>query len=435
MGGLLALATAGAAWAGPIDGGESASGSRNIEKVAQIPLPAATDLELFTRRLDAYREADGSMVRVPDGAAPVTRHFAMVGSETTGARIVDVTNPERPYVVSQVQRCSVSQGDVQITPDGTTAAIAFQFIGLCHTADGKRLEQGAVLVDLGDVYAPRVVAGVPTYGGAHTITLHPGGRYLYVSNADQTPTGAHVPVVDIADPSNPKVVTIFEAPGNTPHDIQFSADGTRAYMAGISQSRIVDTSDPTKPRLISTIVPPGSTIGHDAAVSPDKAFLFLGDEAAGGNGFPCPGGGIYVYDIRVETEPELLGIAWAGNGPVTPRNHEEPHVPPNFENRGCTAHVMSLNPDGRSLSVAWYSGGVRTFGFSGLYGPGGGPDPEPFAAWGTTATGPGVVETGYLTPAGASTWAAKQYAPLPGYVFAGDRSLGFYVGKLTAAPS
>lgn len=400
--------------------------SDNMELVASIRYADGTDLELFSRDLRVWKGRDGAMV---EEEAPVTRHFAMAGAETSGARIVDVTDPEDPYVVAQVPKCAVYQGDVQLTPDARTAAIAFQIMGTCATEDGKLLDKGGVLVDLTDLYNPRVVAGAPFPGGAHNVTIHPSGDHLYVSTASQIDPISQVGIFDISDPRSPQLVTTWESPGNSPHDISFNADGTRAYMAGISQTRIVDTSDPESPELISTVTPPGGTIGHDAWVSPDGAYLFVGDEAAGGNAYPCPGGAIYVYDIRDEAEPDLLGAAWAGVGPVTARN-EGDGFPETWNNAGCTAHVMSMNPGGRSLTVAWYSGGTRVLDFSGLYDTAGDPAPGPVATWGST--GDRVVETAYMIPDdSASTWAAKQYAPLPGYVFSNDNSLGFYVSRIT----
>ncbi|MDQ3991011.1 MAG: hypothetical protein M3245_01700 [Actinomycetota bacterium] len=409
----------------------AATKARNMALVAQIAFPDGTDLELFSRALRAWRDRDGTLIQVAGGEPDAVRHFAMVGAETSGARIIDVTEPERPYPVSQVQGCSVSQGDIQLTPDGATAAIAFQTFGACRTHAGAVVTQGAVLVDLKDVYAPRVVGGAPAAAGAHNTTIHPGGRYLYISTSNQADTEAQVPIYDIADPAAPRLVRVWSAPGNSPHDISFNRSGTRAYMAGISQARIVDTSDPENPVLLSTVIPPGGTIGHDAIASADGTYLFLGDEAAGGNAYPCPGGAVYVYDVRDEAEPELLGAAWAGTGPVTVRNEDEPMFPPDWRNAGCTAHVMSLDPGGRSLTVGWYSAGLRTFSFDGLYGPGGAPQPGPVLTWGTR--GDRVVETGYLMPDNTRTWAAKRYGPLPGYIFAGDHNLGFYVGKVTGS--
>ncbi|MDP9405967.1 MAG: hypothetical protein M3O86_05105 [Actinomycetota bacterium] len=400
-----------------------AKSSKNFELVAHVPDKGGTDLEFFSRSLTTYRDASGATIA---SETPVERHFAMVGNQTTGAKISDVTTPEQPFLASALQNCTVGQGDVQVTADGMLAAIAWQTSGSCKSATGTTLKKGSILVDLSDVYAPAVVSGAPDTAGAHNNTLHPSGKYLYISTSGITDTNAKVPIYDVTNPAAPKLVKIWSSPGNSPHDIRFSDDGTRAYLAGISQYRILDTTNPEDPKLISTIVPPGGTIGHDTLVTPDKAFLFIGDEGGGGGTYPCPGGAIYVYDIRNEVAPVLLGVAEAGGGPVTDRQLDEPA--PGTVRGGCTAHVMALNPNNKSLTLGWYTLGTRTFDFSALYGADGKPKTGPALSYGFA--GVGMVENGYIIPEGGNTWSAKQYAKVPGYIFSDDLNLGFYVTKI-----
>ena len=397
----------------------------NLELVAQIPGTGGTDLEFFSRTLATYKDAGGELITPPE---PVERHFALVGDSNSPANVVDITDPEQPFVASSIPNCAIGQGDPQVTKDGTVAAIAKQGGGTCRTETGQTLSNGSALIDLADVYEPRVVGRAVVGSGSHNNTIHPSGKYLYVSTSNLTPDSgenANIPIFDISNPAQPTLVNTWQTPGNAAHDIRFSPDGDRAYMAGISQYRIVDTSDPENPELISTIVPPGGTIGHDTLVTPDKAFLFLGDEAGGGGLYPCPGGAIYVYDIRTETAPVLLGAAEAGGGPVVARNIEE--TPGPTTTGGCTSHVMELNPDNKSLTLGWYRLGTRVFDFSALY-DGDTPRPLPALAWGSF--GATLVETGYMIPDGANTWSAKQYAKVPGYIFSDDTVLGFYVTKI-----
>ena len=89
---------------------------------------------------------------------------------------------------------------------------------------------------------------------------------------------------------------------------------------------------------------------------------------------------------------------------------------------------MELNPDGKSLTLGWYSAGSRVFDFSGLYDAEGEPSPSPALAYGSV--GVGLVETDWIRPDGGSTWSAKQYSEVPGYIFSDDLVHGFYVTKL-----
>lgn len=403
--------------------------SPNMRMVARIPGIGGSDLEMFSRKLTTYKTSPTTTVTVEE---PVERHFAIVGGQ---ARIIDITNPEAPFVAATPPCAGLSQGDIQIRPDGMLLAIAKAGGGTCTKPGGGTLSAGSALIDISDVYAPTLVGLVEQTGGSHNHTIHPDGRYLYISPSTAMPGGpgySAIPIWDISDPSNPKFVRTFTTPGNGPHDVRFSNDGKRAYVASVSTYYILNTENPANPTLISTMVPPGGYIGHDTLVTPDKAFLILGDEAGGGAPYPCPGGPIFIYDIRDETKPMYIGMAEAGGGPVAARNLGD--VPPaGVGAGGCTSHVMDLNPDGKSLSLGWYSLGTRTFSFASLYNANGTPKsgPQIAAAWGNN--GVGLVETGYIIPDSSSTWAGKQYSKVPGYVFsnASGSGGGFYVTKIT----
>lgn len=408
-----------------------AKGSKGMQIVAQLPDPGGTDLELFSRTLRTYRDATGRMVT----GKPTVRHFAVVGNQKRNTRIVDVTNPERPFVAAEV-KCTLSQGDIQLNErrsilviaNGTGAASPNCPYVDAKTGEAKPMPPGGAIVDIRDVYRPKVVGAAATPNGAHNLTLTPDGRHLYISTSEIVEGQSFVPIFDVTTLSRPKQVGSFSAPGNSPHDIRFNAKGTRAYTAGVSTFRILDTTDIRAPKVISTFFPPGASIGHDTLVSPDGAFLFAGDEAGGGLTYPCPGGAVHTYDIRVETAPVYLGQTVAGTGPVTNRDAEltaETGSP-----GACTAHVMDLNPGGKSFTLGWYSAGSRVFDFSKLYGADGKPAAKPAVAYGHD--GVGLVETNWIRPDGGSTWSAKQYAKLPGYIFSDDLKVGFYITRLPA---
>lgn len=405
--------------------------SANMQLVAQIPGGGGTDLEFFSRTLTTYMQADGTMVTPTE---PVERHFSFAANQSSGAKIIDITNPEQPFIAAAIENCTIGQGDTQVTADGMVGAIAKQGSGTCRTVTGQTLSNGSAIVDLSNVYEPKVVGRATETLGSHNNTIHPSGKYLYISTSTTTPTNnstdTRIPIFDISNPAAPTKVKDLMIPGNGPHDIRFSTDGNRAYLAGISTFRILNTEDPKNPTIISTIVPPGGSIGHDTLITRDKRFLFLGDEANGGSTYPCPGGAIYVYDLTDERAPILLGVAEAGGGPVFARNIEE--VPGPQTTGGCTSHVMDLNPNGKSLSIGWYRLGTRTFDFSSFYNTDGTPKTAAgiAAAWGKY--GVGLVETGYMIPDGGNTWAAKQYSEVPGYVFSNDTAFGFYVSKITS---
>ncbi len=425
---IAALLAAGTAYAETLP---KAASSPGMTLVAQIPGAGGTDLEFFSRSLTRYKVASGRMV----SGRPSLRHFAVVGNQTSNTKIVDITEPTKPFVAAEIP-CTLSQGDVQVNEkrsivviaNGTGSASSACSYRDAKTGESKPMPPGGAIVDIRDLYRPRVVGAAPTPDGAHNLTLTPNGRHLYISTSVIEQAQAFVPIFDLADLTRPKQVGAFTAPGNSPHDVRFNAKGTRAYLAGVSTFRILDTTNPVAPKLLSTFFPPGASIGHDTLVSPDGAFLFAGDEGGGGLTYPCPGGAIHVYDIRNETAPTYLGQSYAGAGPVTNRDAE-----PTTEvgtATACTAHVMEMNPDGKSLTLGWYGAGSRVFSFAGLY-DGQKPKTTPSAAYGHD--GVGLVETGWIRPEGGSTWSAKQYAGRPGYIFSDDLRLGFYVTQLPPA--
>jgi WD40 repeat protein len=394
----------------------------NLELVTSIPGAGGTDIEFFSRMLTTYRDATGAEIT---STVPVERHFALVGNQTSGAKIVDITTPTAPFVASALKNCTVGQGDPQVSRDGMLASIAYQTNGSCKTSTGKTVPKGSAIVSLADVYNPLVIGSAPEVGGSHNNTIHPSGKYLYIS----TSSGSypHIPIYDISDPAAPKLIQKFSGAGG-PHDIRFSADGKRAYTAGPGQNfRILNTENPAAPTIIATITAP-STIGHDVLLSPDGRFLFAGEELAGGGTAPCPGGAIYAYDMANEASPVFLGAAWAGGGPVVARQYDEAAAVTKVG--GCTSHVMDLNPDGKSLTIGWYTLGTRVFSFSSFYNADGTPKSSGViaAAWGTLGTG--LVETAHIIPDNANTWSAKQYSKVPGYVFSDDLNLGLYVSKI-----
>lgn len=123
--------------------------------------------------------------------------------------------------------------------------------------------KGVTLIDVTNAASPRAVGFVPIQYGAHNTTLHPAGRYLYISDAEfrrdilkdsRFYSNARIQIVDLQNPSRPTLVKEFDLPpGGSSHDITFNAAGTRAYSAALTQTVILDTTDPANPSFVSVI--------------------------------------------------------------------------------------------------------------------------------------------------------------------------------------
>jgi hypothetical protein len=186
--------------------------------------------------------------------------------------------------------------------------------------------------------------------------------------------------------------------GSESHDVTFSADGTRAYSAALSQTVVINTEDPAKPSILAEIVDPSVQVSHGAdpirLKKKDGSFrelLLISDEQAGAAaGTNCPGGGVHVYDITGELEkaPKKLGIWFIGETKPSTAT--------------CTAHVFRMHGDQGLFTIAWYDQGVRVVDVQGLADLA-----TPAVPFVTSGNGNGIKEIGRYAFDDANTWSFK----------------------------
>jgi hypothetical protein len=319
------------------------------------------------------------------------RTFAFLGSYTNGLHIVDVTTPEAPDLVA-VYDCAIAQGDVQVWERDGRWLVGYTrdsgYAGATRTdstcfAEAEALGFGAAdelgpgtfIADVTDPTSPTTVSFVSFPKGSHNQTVHPSGDYLYNSNSELITSvvgEVGIEVVDIRDLSAPEQVAFLPLPirpglGTESHDVTFSADGTRAYSAALSQTVIIDTTDPTAPEILSSIVDPTINVDHQAdpvtIVDPilgERDFLIIEDEFVGALGTgQCPNGGVHVYDITDDLERDPVKVGYWNVGLVGPTSSVTD---------SCTAHVFEIHEDEQLMTIAFYNGGVRVVDLSGLVG-------------------------------------------------------------------
>jgi uncharacterized repeat protein (TIGR01451 family) len=197
-----------------------------------------------------------------------------------------------------------------------------------------------------------------------------------------------------------------------PHDVSFSPDGLRGYVASENNHRIYDTTNPAAPTEVSPAINPNAgTYAHGLDPTPDRRIMAATNESLllGGffapNSSVCPGEGVTFYNIQGanETAPVPLGEYVANiQGPSTSV----------LDPRACTGHVGKMAPNSRVMVLGWYRGGVRVVDFSNPSMP--------------AERGRAVMDT----PApGAEVWSAKFYKGP--YVYASDTLRGFDVFRWT----
>lgn len=342
------------------------------------------------------------------------RDYAIAPSERSGGfgalRIFDLTaNPAKPPLVGFLE-CNVSQNDVQV--HGTTVFMGVDYDEQdteCFRQVGVEPATGVLAIDIQNPRKPRAVGFVPIGLGAHNTTLHPSGKFLYVSDSElvaapSEPAGAQTGRINVVDVSNPRAMKeVFKLglpTGLSSHDVDFNAKGDRAYSAAITQTLILDTTDPAKPSIKTTIIDPAINISHGADLSPDETHLYVTDEQAGAAGNAiCNVGGVHIYDLTVEEAPVKTGFyAFSPVDSLTATT--------NNGNLVCTAHVLDYGPTGETFSNAGYAAGVRIVDITSRVGI-----PADLATF---------------TPLDADTWSAKQYKN-PKYLYANDLARGFDV--------
>lgn len=364
-----------------------------LKIVANIGYEGGTDMEFATIKGRDYAFA---------GQAP-----GVGGAQEGALRVIDITKPEKPKVVGQLN-CGLYQADIQISHDKKTLMMAADSAGGPQSclAIGKL---GFMTVDIRNPKKPKPIGFAEIGRGSHNITAHPKEPYVYNSDSDQAQVG-NIEIWSIKNPAKPEKVSDFRVLTHSPHDISFSKDGERAVTAARTQFHILDTSDPENPELLSQMACPGCYLIHDAKFTPDGKWVIIGDEAAGGGAYPCPGGALYFYELQ-ELErpvPVLRGLYEPGELIFAREGQGGPAA--------CTSHVYDISKDSKKLAISWYSAGTR---YLDITEPGG-------LTYG--ADGNGATEEGWFKPEGGTSWSSKFFKGP--YIYSNDTLRGFDVFKI-----
>lgn len=376
-----------------------------------------SDHEFYTALVPKRNYATGQLLDevgnpLPGGSEPVmvVRDFAVMGSYGGGAWILDITDPEAMQFVSNVP-CNQTQNDIQIKQFGDRWVLALTRDGTtspCIASPVFGPNNGGIAVfDITDPYAFQPMYSFRNTGGAHNFTFHPHKPYGWVSTGDLPGGANHIPVIDFTNVDAPTLVADPASVGG-PHDILFSTDGLRAYVASENNHRIYDTTNPAAPtEVFQGLTPNTGTYAHGLDPTPNRNIMIATNESLVLGGFfasgtsVCPGEGLTFYNIAGanETAPAPLGeFVIDMRGPSV------------GDGRACTGHVGRVAPNGRAITLGWYRGGVRVVDFSNPSLP--------------TEVGKAVLD-------GTEVWAAKFYRGP--YVYASDTRLGFLVFKWTGA--
>jgi hypothetical protein len=246
------------------------------------------------------------------------------GNDTQGLNIIDLTNPERPWILG-ILRFS----DEQVSGGGgfDLACVGSYVYVTIGWAELK-------VIDVSNPRRPQLVhkLEMPSYAKAVAIR----GSYAYVGAGN-----AGIQVLDVSDPREPRVVANIDTAGMV-HDLVVAGD--RAYATETTWDRfeVIDIADPLHPAVLSSLnigYPGGLAVAGDFAYvltggydDDDSLDVFdvsdaahprlVGSAPGGGWGIALSGQhafvangqlGLVVYDIADATKPQRLGQVYAGS--------------------------------------------------------------------------------------------------------------------------
>jgi hypothetical protein len=197
-------------------------------------------------------------VTVQGGYAYVLWQLSSTPPQPAAFGVVDVSDPSNPSLLSQVW--------IFGTPAGVAVSGPYAYV---TESNGER---GSLhVIDIADPRNPRALSSVSLPWGPFGVTV--AGRHAYVAD-----DWRGLQVVDIADPEHPVVVGAADTPGYA-YGVAISA--TYALVADSGPGlRVFDISDPSHPTSVAGIDAPGPYEIGMANLN-NYAYLATGNEWSG----------------------------------------------------------------------------------------------------------------------------------------------------------
>jgi hypothetical protein len=325
------------------------------------PRDVVQEIEVTGHALESwYRTTDIWVFEGVDG-----RDYAITGSKVSGgyAFFYDVTNPGAIQKIDSIQVDARTVNDVKASPDGRYAALSRE--GATNRRDGL------VIIDLADPRNPTVASiyddGIT--GGVHNMFAE--DDYLYaLSNGDK------YVIIDVTDIYAPRFVSEYNHPDSRLHDVWVS-NGLAYSSEWETGVVVVDVGDgrwggsPENPVFVTSYATPtGAT--HAAfpyfQESTGKTYLFLGDEIMQRRGLAWAGypSSMGSYSDQYDPETGTGGIPLVTRGYIQIIDFTDPEHPEmvaRYEVPEFGTHNMWVEDD--KLYQAYYEGGLRVVDVSG----------------------------------------------------------------------
>ena len=275
------------------EGMASASASANVELVSQI----GDDWDSWDVAVSgdfAYVADDTSGLRVisisnPSAPVEVGRYatdasgvavsgdYAYVAAYGGGLRIINVANPSSP---TEVGSYNTPGQAYSVVVSGTYA----------YVADGSA---GLRIIHVSNPEAPTEAGFYDTPGTAHEVAVV--GNYAYVAEGEPPDSFVGLRVINVSNPGNPTLSGSLDLGGLVCEGVAV-ADGYAYVTTWSGGLHIVNVSDPENPWEVSAINPSGTERG--VTVVDHYAYL------ASSN--------LYIVDVSSPASPELIGTYGTG---------------------------------------------------------------------------------------------------------------------------
>ncbi len=221
-------------------------------------------------RLDPFvRGVVGSLGLGDSRKVAVAGDHAFVAGIANGLHVIDIQDPESPFLVTTVA----------VAGDAQAVAVAGDNAFVLDTASGL------MVFDTTDPTSPVLLGSVAMPEVPIDVTIEDGHAFV----ADYS---GGIQVVDVRDPTTPTVIGGVA----TTNARGVAIAGEHAFVAdGASGLRVLDISDPATPAIVATLTPGGSVSGQGVAVAGDHVFL------------ASLTAGLLVIDVSDPTTPSVVG--------------------------------------------------------------------------------------------------------------------------------
>ena len=307
---------------------------------------------------------DGMHINVKDGYA----FFAHMGDNGIGTSVIDVRDPEKPTLVTQIPVPSYTHSHkVQIVDD-------ILLVNYEQYGTGGQGQTGLKTFDVSNPREPRELSFYHMPGrGTHRPTYWQN-PYAYVSGSDEGWDHQFLITIDMTDPTQIKEVGRWWVPGQhvaggerpdwveqglSYHLHHAIARGDRLYCgywdAGFF---ILDNSDPSSPQMLSHLQwsPDESGETHSPVPMPGRDVLVLTDECVRNE---CDDivKQVRLIDISDDRNPKVLSTLPIPEGSFCERGGR---FGPHNVHEGRPGTLQ----DGNTVYLTYFNAGVRVYDIS-----------------------------------------------------------------------